>query len=148
MGFSYVVWILMVIDEHKDDSVVQWTQGLHNVTIMDTCWVSLLVVPYSVSIFTFTLEYDTKVITSYRNTDLSALVWRIIFSYKHNSNDTLWWKENVDCCCGTLLTITLSWPVTLSLMQKCYPVIHIDLTDKIKMLFITVGHQWCSPICW
>ena len=44
MGFSVVIWSLMVVDENKDDVMLQLTQRRRNVMIMDKCWLLMLVV--------------------------------------------------------------------------------------------------------
>ena len=94
----------------------------------------LLVVAYVSSVLTCNLEDDTKWITIYRHIDLSILIWSIVIIYENNSDETLWWRENVGCKCGNSLTLPLSWPVTSGMMKKViYPDTHcFDLMKKGK----------------
>ena len=77
----------MVVDENKDDVMLQLTQRRRNVMIMDKCWLLMLVVAQPPSVSTCTLEDDTKGIVIDTYMDLSVLIWSIIFLYKHNSDD-------------------------------------------------------------
>ena len=60
MGFSVVIWSLMVINEHKADVIFRWIQRQCGVLIMDKSWLLLLVVTSFSSALTCTLEDDNK----------------------------------------------------------------------------------------
>ena len=65
----------------------------------------MLVVAYAPSVFTCTLEDYTNEIAIDRLMDLSIYIWSIIILYEHNMDDNFWWRKNVDCCSGPLLTL-------------------------------------------
>ena len=57
----------------------------------------LLVVSYTPSVFTFTLENNTKGITIDRHMEFSIFIWSTIIIYERNSDENFWWRKNVDC---------------------------------------------------